>query len=75
MIGIDVTIAPSHVLKPLTVSENDVEEEVTANADLHLQKSERKKLMPAGLRDATSGDLLIHGDTYIGDLNKQNFLV
>ena len=31
--------------------------------------------MPAGLRDATSGDLLIHGDTYIGDLNKQKFLV
>ena len=75
MIGLDLTIAPSHEFEPLAVSENDIEEEVTANADKHLQKSERRKLMPEGLRDATTGELLIHGDTYIGDLNRQNYLL
>ena len=74
-IGIDVTIAPSQKLTPLTDPALDVEEQVAANAELHLQKCERKKLMPEATYDAQTREVLIHGDTFIGDINNQNFLL
>ena len=68
-IGINITIAPSHDLAPLTISDHDVEEEVTANAESHLQKSERRKIMPRATYEETTREVLIHGDTFIGDIN------
>jgi len=43
-IGLDVTISPTHELTPLTLSTDNVIEEVAAVAEKHLQKSERKKV-------------------------------
>jgi hypothetical protein len=74
-IGLDITIAPAHKLIPLTDPALDVEEQVAANAELHLQKSERKKLMPEATYDAQTREVLTYGDTFIGDINNQNFLL
>ena len=74
-IGIDITIAPSHDLEPLTISAHDVEEEVAANAELHLQKSERRKIMPGAVYDEATHEVLVPGDTIIGDINAQNYLL
>ena len=43
MIGLDVTISSTHKVTPLTLSANNVIEEVAAIAEKRVQKSERKK--------------------------------
>ena len=66
--GIDVVITHSRPTLSLARS-NDVIETVTAAAERHLQKAERKKLQRDGIDDDDDAHTsAVSGDTIIGDL-------
>ena len=73
-IGADITISPSPPRLPLDPNSPDVLQIITANADSHLQKYERKKLGRTNKTDPSTS-IITHGDTLIGDLLHQNMLL
>ena len=74
-IGADITIAHSGARIPdFELSENAIPS-LTAFADKHLQKFERKKYMRCNKRDDSSDNNLLTGDQVIGDLLKQNMIL
>ena len=73
-IGADITISPSPPRLPLDPNSPDVLQIITAKADSHLQKYERKKLGRTNKTDPSTS-IITHGDTLIGDLLHQNMLL
>ena len=73
-IGADITISPSPPRLPLDPNSPDVLQIITAKADSHLQKYERKKLGRTNKTDPSTS-IITHGDTLIGDLLHRNMLL
>jgi hypothetical protein len=73
-IGADITI--THSAKPPTFNFSDnVISSVSALADRHLQKFERRKFNRTNKRDVNDTSTSIHGDKVIGDLLQQNMIL
>ena len=75
-VGTDITISPLPPKLPLDPNspDPDVLQIITANADSHLQKYERKKLGRTNKTDPSTS-IITHGDTLIGELLNRNMLL
>jgi hypothetical protein len=73
-IGADITITNSNVMSPTLNSLDDVSS-VTAFADAHLQRFEKRKLNRINKKDANDNNTTISGDQVIGDLLHQNMIL
>jgi hypothetical protein len=73
-IGFDVTITSPPPCPSFDPTSHDVTTILTANADSHLQKYEKKKIGRDNKTDQTTGTMTI-GDTVIGDLHTRNMLL
>jgi len=74
-IGVDITITHSaNASSSFDISDNAISS-VTAFADKHIQRFERKKYMHNNKMDANDPATRINGDSVIGDLLQQNMIL
>jgi len=73
-VATDITISSLPPMVPLNPNSPDVLQIITANADSHLQKYERKKLGRTNKTDPSTSTIT-HGDTVIGHLLNGNMLL
>jgi hypothetical protein len=73
-VGANITISRLPPRLPLDPNSLDVLQFITANADSHLQKYERKKLGHTNKTDPSTS-IITYGDTLIGELLHRNMLL